>query len=122
MKEGIVRQKSFAFAIRIVALYRQLVEKKEFVISRQISRSGTAVGAMIREAEFAESGKDFIHKMSVAQKECSETLYWLDLLKETKYIDLETYENLNCDATELMKILTAIIKTRKKNLDLLPDK
>ena len=82
MKENIVKVKSFSFAVRIVKLYRHLCEaKKEFVLSKQLLRSGTSVGAMIRESEHSESKPDFIHKMAIAQKEINETIYWLELLK-----------------------------------------
>ena len=84
MAENVIKNKSFAFAIRIVKLYQFLCEtKKEFVLSKQLLRCGTAVGALIREAEHAESKTDFKHKMSIAQKEINETIYWLELLNET---------------------------------------
>lgn len=119
MKEGVTRTKSLNFAIRIVGLYRSFIEKNEYVISKQTLRSGTSIGALIREAEYAESGLDFIHKLSIAQKECNETLYWIELLKETAFIDQKTYDSLHADAVELMKLLTAIIKTRKENLKII---
>lgn len=79
MKENIVKNKSFEFAVRVIRLYRFLCdEKKEFVLSKQLLRSGTSVGAMVREAEHAETKKDFIHKMAIAQKEINETIYWLN--------------------------------------------
>jgi four helix bundle protein len=84
MKENIVKNKSFGLAVRIVKLYQYVCEqKKEFVLSKQSLRSGTSVGAMVREAEHAESKLDFKHKMAIAQKEINETIYWLELLKET---------------------------------------
>ena len=105
------------FAIRIVNLYNFLNElKQERIMSKQILRSGTSVGANIREGQFAESPADFIHKYSVAQKECSETLYWLELLNKTNYITTEQYVSLDTDCTELMKMITSSIITRKKNL------
>lgn len=117
MKESILKQKSFKFAVRIVNLYKYLCDKeKEFVLSKQILRSGTSVGAMIREAEHSESKADFIHKMAIAQKEINETIYWLELLNATKYISLEIFNSLNYDAVEIIKILTSSIKTTKKNL------
>ena len=107
--------KSFKFAIRIVNLYKYLCdEKKEFVLSKQVLRSGTSVGAMIREAEHSESKSDFIHKMAIAQKEINETLYWLELLSETKYISIAEFESINTDAIEIIKMLTSSIKTAKK--------
>jgi len=106
MKDNIVKTKSFAFAIRIVRLYQFLVDtKKEFVLSKQLLRSGTSVGAMVREAEHAETKPDFIHKMAIAQKEINETLYWLEL-----------FESINADAEELIKLVTAILKSTKANL------
>jgi len=90
MKDNVVKNKSFAFAVRVVRLYQFLCEqKKEFVLSKQLLRSGTSVGAMIREAEHAETKNDFKHKMGIAQKEINETIYWLELLKETDYLTIE---------------------------------
>lgn len=117
MPENIVKNKSFAFAIRIVKLYQFLCErKKEFILSKQLLRSGTAVGALIREAEHAESKTDFKHKMSIAQKEINETIYWLELLKETGYLTDEQFQNINNDAVEIIKLLTTIIKSTKANI------
>ncbi len=99
MSKSIIKDKSFVFAIRIVKLYKHLVEtKKEFVLSKQLLRSGTAVGALVREAQNAESSKDFIHKLAIAQKECDETIYWLELLKETEYITQVEFEGLQFSA------------------------
>lgn len=90
MKENIIKDKSFAFAIRIVKLYRFLCdEKKEFILSKQLLRAGTSIGAMIRESEFAETKKDFVHKLSIAQKEINETIYWIELLQSTEYLTNE---------------------------------
>lgn len=117
MKDNIVKTKSFAFAIRIVRLYQFLVDtKKEFVLSKQLLRSGTSVGAMVREAEHAETKPDFVHKMAVSQKEINETLYWLELLAETNYLTKEQFESINADAEELIKLITAILKSTKANL------
>ena len=114
MKENIVKNKSFVFAIRIVKLYQYLCnEKKEFILSKQLLRSGTSVGAMIREAEHAESKPDFKHKMGIAQKEINETIYWLELLKETGYLTTEQFESINIDAIEIIKLITSILKTTK---------
>ena len=115
MKRSILKEKSFRFAIRIVNLYKYLCEgKKEFVLSKQILRSGTSVGAMIREAEHSESIADFIHKMAIAQKEINETIYWLELLKETEYISNMEFESIHTDAVEIIKMITSSIKTAKK--------
>lgn len=114
MRENIIKTKSFAFAIQIVNLNKQLcVEQKEFVLSKQVLRSGTSVGSMVREAEHAESKVDFIHKNAIAQKEANETIYWLELLVATEYISKELFEELNFKAVELIKMLTSIIKTAK---------
>jgi four helix bundle protein len=118
MKENIVKNKSFGFAVRIVKLYQYLCEqKKEFVLSKQLLRSGTSVGAMIREAEHAESKLDFKHKMAISQKEINETIYWLELLKTTDYLTREQFESINADATEVIKLITTIIKTTKANIN-----
>ena len=92
MKENILKNKSFEFAIRIVNLYKFLtLEQKEYILLKQVLRSGNSVGAMIREAEFGQSKSDFIHKLSIAQKEINETIYWLELLFKTDYLILESY-------------------------------
>ena len=117
MSENTVKDKSFGFAIRVVKLYKYLCDdKKEFILSKQLLRSGTSVGAMIREAEFAETKKDFIHKMAIAQKEINETIYWLELLHATDYIRNDYFESINKDAVELIKLITAIIKSAKSSL------
>lgn len=114
MKENVIKTKSFAFAIRIVKLFQFLqLDKKEYVLSKQLLRSGTAVGALYREAEQAESKKDFIHKMAIAQKECNESMYWLELLVATDYLTKEQFESINTDAVELIKLVTSIIKSSK---------
>lgn len=118
MTENVIKNKSFAFAIRVVKLYQFLCEtKKEFILSKQLLRSGTAVGALVREAEHAESKSDFKHKMSIAQKEINESLYWLELLKETSYLTNEQFQSINADAVEIIKLLTSIVKTTKTNIN-----
>ena len=117
MKKNVVKEKSLDFAVRIVKLCRYLSSnKKEFIMSKQLLRSGTSVGAMIRESEHAESKADFIHKLAIAQKESNETLYWLELLKKTNYLDKSEYESINSDATEIIKLLTKIIVTSRNNI------
>ena len=117
MKENIIKDKSFNFAINIVKLYQFLVkEKREFVLSKQILRSGTSVGSQIRESEHTQSKLDFIHKLSISQKEINETIYWLELLNATGYIDEINFNKLNFEALELLKLLTSSIKTAKNNL------
>ena len=114
--DNVVKEKSFAFAIRIVKLYQYLVDqKKEYVLSKQLLRSGTSVGAMVREAEHAESKNDFAHKLAIAQKEINESMYWLELLKETNYLTAIEYDNIQNDAIEIIKLITAIIKSTKTN-------
>ncbi|NBG64721.1 four helix bundle protein [Acidiluteibacter ferrifornacis] len=106
MRENVVKSKSFNFAIRVIRLYQFLVsEKKEYVISKQLLRSGTSVGAMIRESEHAESKSDFKHKLSIAQKEINESIYWLELLEKTDYLDEKEFHSLNNDAVEIIKLL-----------------
>lgn len=90
MSESVLKNKSFQFAVRIIKLYHYLIiDKKEYVLSKQLLRSGTAIGALIREAQNAESKADFIHKLGIAQKECDETIYWLELLKEINYLQTQ---------------------------------
>ena len=116
MKNDIVKEKSFRFAVEIVNLYKELISnKKEFVLSKQLLRSGTSIGANVREAKNGESKADFIHKLGIAQKECDESLYWLELLKETDYINLKQFNSLKNNADELLKIIRSIILTSKKN-------
>ena len=113
-KGNILKKKSFDFAIRIVNLYKYMQEeKKEYIMSKQLMRSGTSVGAMHREAEHAESINDFIHKMAIAQKEANETIYWLELLKETGYLSEKEFESISADAVEIIKLITSSIKTAK---------
>jgi four helix bundle protein len=118
MKDNIIKKKSFAFAIRVVKLFQYLqTEKKEFVLSKQLLRSGTSVGAMIREAEHSESKADFIHKLAIAQKEINETIYWLELLNATEYLSEQQFESINVDAVEIIKLITSIIKSTKSNIN-----
>lgn len=115
MKDNIVKNKSYSFAIRVVKLYKYLCEeKKEFVLSKQFLRSGIAIGALIRESEHAESKADFIHKLSIALKEANETDYWISLLKDTEFLTETEYESINNDIQELIKLLVSIIKSSKK--------
>ena len=111
---NIIEEKSFTFAIRIVNLYKHLNEsKKEFILSKQLLRSGTSIGANIAEAEQAQSTPDFVSKMSIALKETSETKYWIRLLASTSYLtEAEAASMLN-DCVELEKILVSIIKSSK---------
>ena len=112
MKENVIKQKSFDFALRVVKLYQYLTtEKKEFVMAKQLLRCGTSIGANIREAEHAESKADFVHKLSIALKEANETEYWLDLLVHSGYIDPKAYQSIIIDCQEVLKILISIINS-----------
>ena len=114
MASGPIRNKSFAFAVRVVKMARFLQrEQREYVLSNQVLKSGTAIGALVREAEHAESKPDFTHKMSVALKEANETLYWLELLNATELIDHKSFESIAADNEELLRLLVAIVKTSK---------
>lgn len=116
MKENIIKNKSYQFALRIIKLNQYLnIEKKEFVLSKQLLRSGTAIGALVRESEHAESKADFKHKLAIAQKEINETIYWLELLKDSEYLTSVQFESINEDAIEIIKIITTIIKSVKIN-------
>lgn len=116
MSKGPIYEKSFSFALRVVTLIKQIqAEKKEYVLSRQVLRSGTAIGANVREAEHAESKADFVHKLSIALKEANETLYWLELLHESEYIDYQNFGPLKANTEELIRLLVRIIKTSKSH-------
>jgi len=109
--------KSFAFAIDIVKTCQAITDqRREYVLTKQLLRSGTAIGALIREAQNAESKADFIHKLAIAQKECDETIYWLELLKETDYLNENEFNNLSKEATELLKMLRSSILTTKQKI------
>lgn len=115
MKESILKEKSYVFAIRIVKLSQFLqADKKEFVLSKQKLRSGTAVGALIREAEYGQSKTDFVHKLSIALKEANETEYWLNILNDTNYIEEKLFLSLLHDCKDLLRVLIASIKTAKQ--------
>jgi len=117
MKDNIIKTKSFGFALRIVKLYQFLsIEKKEFVLSKQLLRSGTAIGALVRESEHAESKPDFIHKLSIAQKEANESDYWLELLFQSNYLNETQFQSLHSDLVEINKILASIIISTKQSL------
>ncbi|MEZ4776592.1 MAG: four helix bundle protein [Bacteroidia bacterium] len=116
MGKHVFREKSFGFAIKVVKVCKLLSsEQKEFVLSKQLLRSATAIGALHREAEHGESKADFIHKMGIAQKECNETVYWLELLHATEYLTEMSFNELHKEASELLRLCTAIIKTAKQN-------
>ncbi|GIV29510.1 MAG: hypothetical protein KatS3mg028_0576 [Bacteroidia bacterium] len=115
--DNIIRDKSFAFAVRIVNLYKFLTgEKKEYVLSKQLLRSGTSIGANVEESAGGQSEKDFLSKLSIAYKEARETCYWLKLLYATGYLSENQYTSLIADADELCKILGKIQTTMKKKM------
>ncbi|TSA51376.1 MAG: four helix bundle protein [Sphingobacteriales bacterium] len=117
MAKSILRDKSYLFAIRIVKLSQYLQSnKKEFILSKQALKSGTSIGALIREAEFGQSKPDFINKMNIALKEANETEFWLSLLKDTDYIDESAHSSISEECRELIKMLISTIKTTKSNL------
>lgn len=116
-KENIVMNKSYAFALRIIKLYKHLIaEQKEYVLSKQVMRSGTSIGALVKEAEHAQSKADFINKMNIALKEANETEYWLMLLKDSQYLALNEFNSIHQDNSELIKLLASIVKTSKESL------
>ncbi len=114
--KNILKDKSYQFAIRIVKLTKYLQEeKKEFILSKQVLRSGTAIGALISESEFAQSKPDFISKLHIALKEANETNYWIDLLRDSEYINDKMYKSIEPQIKELISILVSSIKTSKEN-------
>lgn len=115
MKKSIIKTKSFQFSLKIIELYKKLKTEKEFIISKQVLRSGTSIGANIEEALAGQTKKDFIAKMSISSKEARETSYWLRLLKESEMTTINVDEHLN-DVNELIRMLTAIVKTSQQSL------
>ncbi|MCF7920486.1 MAG: four helix bundle protein [Candidatus Cloacimonetes bacterium] len=117
MPKNEVKERSMDFALRIVKLYQYLCrEKNEYVISRQVLKSGTAIGALVREAEFGESKADFVHKMSIALKEANETEYWLILLVRSSYLTDKQFDDIGKDIDILVKLLVSIVKTGRGNM------
>jgi len=115
MSESIIANKTYAFALEIIKVYKYLVTvKKEFVLSKQLLRSGTSIGANVNEALSAQSTRDFIYKLSISLKESKETQYWLNLLKDSDFIDSEIFNTLNSSCSEIIKILSSIILTTKE--------
>lgn len=114
---NITAEKSYAFALRIIKLYKLLIDRnKEFVLSKQLLRSGTAIGALIKEAEHAQSKADFLNKMNIALKEANETGYWLMLLKDSEYISQIEFNSIYQNCNELISLLVSIVRTTKQNL------
>lgn len=113
-KENPIRDKSFKFALKVVEIYKYLLVQHEYVLSKQLLRSGTSIGANIQEAIQGQSKKDFISKLSISLKEAYETEYWMNLLIESDYIDSDKYKSINVELNEIIRILTSIIKTSKE--------
>ena len=117
MKESVLKTKSYDFALRAIKLQQYLAaEQNEFVLSKQVLRSGTSIGANVEEAGQAQSKSDFIHKLSIAQKEAFETHYWIRLLRDSRMLTASQADSLLADCEELQKMITASIKTVKRNL------
>lgn len=116
MKESILKEKTYAFALKVIKVYKQIAaEQKEFVLSKQFLKSGTAPGALVREAEYGQSKPDFISKLSIALKEANECNYWTCLLRDTDFISQTTANDLLTDNVEIIKMLTSSINTAKNN-------
>ena len=113
---GILEEKTYAFALRIIKAYNFLTSKNEYVLSKQLLRAGTSIGANCREATYAQSKMDFINKLSIALKEANETIYWLELLHDSDFIDDKSFNSIHDDGLEILKLLISIIKTSKENL------
>lgn len=114
-RESVLKTKSFDFAVRVINLYKYLKKRHgEYIVSQQILRAGTSVGALIREAEFAESRKDFMHKLYIGLKEANESIYWLELLYATEYINKKMFESMHIDGSALLRMLVASVKTIKE--------
>ena len=107
--ESIIAGKAYAFALGIIKLYKSLIKRREFVLSKQILRSGTSIGANVNEAISAQSKRDFVHKLSISLKEARETIYWLRLLKDSDYMNEAEFDKMFTACDELIKILTKII-------------
>ena len=117
MKKSLIQVKTFKFSLNIIQLYKELLAQKEFVISKQLLRSGTSIGANVEEALAGQTKKDFAHKMSISSKEARETRYWLKLLKESQIVSVDCSELLK-DIDEIIRMLTSIVKTSQNNLKL----
>ena len=113
---GVLEEKTYSFALRIIKAYKYLSNKNEYVLSKQLMRSGTSIGANCREATYAQSKQDFISKLSIALKEANETIYWLELLHDSDFITDDAFESIHNDGLEILKILISIIKTSKSNI------
>ena len=116
-RENVVMGKSYAFALRVIKLYKYLIyEKKEYVLSKQLLRSGTSIGALIKEGEHAQSKPNFLNKMNVALKEANEAEYWIELLRDSEYLSAAESLSILEDVSELIKLLASIVKSTKNSL------
>lgn len=118
MKKNIILEKSFDFALKIIALSKELQDQQEYIISKQLLRSGTSIGANVREANNTMTKKDFIYKMNLAQKECDESIYWLELLYRSDQIQTNAYDEMSSAAMSQLKIIKSIIVSTKRNMEL----
>jgi four helix bundle protein len=114
MEENTLKAKSYLFALEAISIYKELCEKREFILSKQFVRSATSVGANIREANNAQSNADFIHKLSISIKECNETQYWLELMRDSNYLDIKTFHSSYEKSKEIYRMLASSILTCKK--------
>lgn len=113
---GVLEDKTYSFALRIVKAHQYLIDKNEYILSKQLLRSGTSIGANCREATFAQSKQDFVSKLSIALKETNETIYWIELLHDSGYISNDSFKSIHKDGLEILKLLVSVIKTTKTNL------
>lgn len=113
---GVLEDKTYSFALRIVKAHQYLIDKNEYILSKQLLRSGTSIGANCREATFAQSKQDFVSRLSIALKETNETIYWIELLHDSGYISNDSFKSIHKDGLEILKLLVSIIKTTKTNL------
>ena len=116
MKENLLKIKSYAFALKIIDIRKKLIDKREYTLSDQVLRSGTSIGALVREAEFAQSRADFVNKMSIALKEANETEYWLSLLKDSDIISVEHFNKIHRECISIIGLLVSSIKTAKSKI------
>ena len=115
MKQNVLKSKSFEFAVSVTNCCRDLIERREYVLSKQLLRSGTSIGANVRESTYATTRRDFLYKLYVALQECNETMFWLELLNASRYLEHKTFIGLHQSANELLKILSSITKTLREN-------
>jgi len=115
LKENLIEKKSFDFALKIILLFQEMQEQREYILSKQVMKSGTSIGANVREAIAAESRNDFIHKMSIASKEARETEYWLELIDKSNLVKLDVMDTIK-EVKEIIRILTSIVKTTRGKL------